>query len=135
MPSQEDWKRLGEQLIRRRVLLDRRFRKRRVFAEECGVNWRLVSDIESARRTNFGQAVLAELEIAYRLAPGSMERFLVGGELVAGEADQRQPADPAMAAAEHLRATPGASNAEIDAYLAVLDAFTPVRDGARRHGT
>lgn len=81
MPTPDDWNRLGELLKRRRVLVDRRYRKRELFAEERNVNLRLVSDIETARRANFTLASLLDLEDAYELAQGNIEEILAGGEL------------------------------------------------------
>jgi hypothetical protein len=79
-PSQ-DRQRLGELLIRRRLDLDGRYRNRQVFADERGVEYRIVSDIERARRANFHAVTIAEIERAYELPPGAIGRFLDGGEL------------------------------------------------------
>lgn len=85
MTDERDWTGLGEALIYRRIWLDPRYANRRMFAKERGIDYRLVSDIERVRRTNFGLAATAEIELAYGLAPGSIGRFLVGGELIAAE--------------------------------------------------
>ena len=73
--------RLGELLIRRRLDLDPRFRNRQVFADERGVEYRIVSDIERGRRSNFHAVTIAALEHAYDLPSGAIGRYLDGGEL------------------------------------------------------
>ncbi len=83
MPPGEDgpWERAGNLLIQRRIDMDPRYRNRRLFAEERGLNWRLLHDIERAKRTNFEPETLAAVESAYRLVPGSYGRMLEGGGL------------------------------------------------------
>lgn len=69
---------LGEQLKRRRVDLDPKYRSRGVFAAETGLNERLVADLENARREGYRDTTLAAVEVAYRLEPGTVSRFLEG---------------------------------------------------------
>lgn len=76
-----DWKRLGEQLMRRRIETDPRYSNRQLFTDERGLNYRTVSDIENGRRDNYEDQTLAAIEIAYRLAPGSIRRSLASGAL------------------------------------------------------
>lgn len=87
-PSQPDpaWQRLGEMLIKRRVDIDARYRNRRIFCADTDTDYRVISDIESARRTNFSQPMISHLETAYRLKAGNIKRMVLGGEL--------DPADP-----------------------------------------
>jgi hypothetical protein len=81
-PEQDgDWARVGGQLSHRRVEIDPRYRNRRLFAEERGVNWRLLHDLERAKRTNFEPETLTAFEVAYSLVRGSFTRSLAGGEL------------------------------------------------------
>ena len=47
------WVRLGELLVRRRIELDPRYRNRRTFTSERGVEYRIVNDIELGRRDNY----------------------------------------------------------------------------------
>lgn len=70
--DREAWQRLGELLKARRAELDPRYVNKRAFCADRGVNYRVVSDIESARRTNFTPEMLRALEVAYRLAPGAI---------------------------------------------------------------
>jgi hypothetical protein len=82
--SAERWQRLGAQLIQRRTALYPRH-SRGAFSETTGLSYRLVYDIEEARRTNFGTPVIAGIEAAYKLAPGAIGRFLDGAELRAAD--------------------------------------------------
>ena len=91
------WRELGIRLKQRRALLDPRWRNRRAFAQDNHLDYRLIYDIEEARRPNFGVTTLTAIAVAYRLAPDSITAFLGGGEL-----------DPAPAAAfqDHDRPLP-----------------------------
>ena len=84
------WERLGALLIQRRTQISPRFHSRGAFCEATGLKYRLVYDIEEARRENFGTPALAAIEAAYRLEPGAITRFLAGGEL---EPQSLPPAD------------------------------------------
>ena len=80
------WERLGRLLIQRRTALDPRYNNRQAFATATGLKYRLVYDIEEARRDNFGDTTLTSIEVAYKLDPGAIRRFLDGGELEPGTA-------------------------------------------------
>ena len=95
------WQLLGTRLKQRRAVLDPRWRNRRAFAEDNGVDYRLVYDIEEARRANFGVPALTALEVSYRLAPGSFRAFVAGGDL-----DLTGPAG-AAGAVSVVRSSPG----------------------------
>jgi transcriptional regulator with XRE-family HTH domain len=75
------WVRLGELLAQRRVEIDPRYKNRSLFADERGLNWRLLHDVERAKRANYAPDTVAALEVAYGLAPGAVGRALDGGEL------------------------------------------------------
>jgi hypothetical protein len=87
-PSHQDsaWQRLGELLIRRRVEINPSYAKRSTFCTDTGLDYRVVADIEKARRTNFSRAVIVQLEAGYQLSRGNIERILRGGDL--------EPAEP-----------------------------------------
>lgn len=74
------WRQLGERLTARRPQVDPRFRNRRVFAQENRVDYRVVFDIEKARRSNFSTGTITALEMAYRWKLGSIKKVLDGGE-------------------------------------------------------
>lgn len=73
------WQRLADLLIQRRAHLDPKYRNRQAFADEKQLDYRVVSDIEKHRRTNFSAPMIASLEVAYRWAPGSIKTVLAGG--------------------------------------------------------
>ena len=75
------WKRLGKLLVQRRIELSPKYRDRTTFAADTSLNWRLLHDIERAKRTNFSSESLAAIEVAYRLEPGAVDTALAGGEL------------------------------------------------------
>jgi hypothetical protein len=73
------WRRLGAMLIQRRTAIDPRFHNRGTFCDVTGLHYRVVYDIEEAKRRNFGNATLAAIETAYQLEPGTIADF-TGGE-------------------------------------------------------
>ena len=89
--------RLGKLLNRRRVDIDPRYHNRRIFAEERDVGYFTVLDIELAkpRSLKFEQSTVANLERAYALEHGAIDKFLErGGELAILDG---QPAEAASA--------------------------------------
>jgi hypothetical protein len=78
---QEAWKRLGQRLKQRRPQIEPRYRIRKVFAEENDLTDKTVQEIEKAYRTTFSPEMLSAIEVAYRLPPGNITRFLEGGDL------------------------------------------------------
>jgi hypothetical protein len=79
-PPDPAWERLGQMLFQRRTQLDARYSNRSKFATERGVDYRVVYDIEKARRTNFGDAVLGAIERAYELPAGAIRAALKGDD-------------------------------------------------------
>lgn len=75
------WQRLAAMLIQRRTAIDPRFHSRGAFCKATGLKYRLVYDIEEAKRTNFGSGALASIEAAYQLEPGTIRDFLAGEEV------------------------------------------------------
>jgi hypothetical protein len=72
---------LGRLLAARRVEISTRYRNRRTFAADTGLNWRTLYDIETGRRDNFRDETLRAFEAAYQLAPGSLDRAFASGGL------------------------------------------------------
>ncbi|MDT0302966.1 hypothetical protein [Streptomonospora wellingtoniae] len=97
-PTQQVWERLAELLVQQRGRIDSNARR---FADSTRLNYRLIYDIEHARRTNFRPAKLAEIEHAYRLRAGAIT------DLLEGRAETLEPdsgtADFAGTAAEDSR--------------------------------
>lgn len=74
-PTPQAWQRLAELLVQQRGRIDANAAR---FAKTTGLNYRLVYDIEHARRTNYRPATLSEVEAAYRLQEGTIAAFLAG---------------------------------------------------------
>ena len=73
--------RLGDLLRYRRIELNPAWRDRKVFAAEHNLTYRIVNDVENGRRANFEPGTVAGIEVAYKLAPGSLRRTEAGGML------------------------------------------------------
>lgn len=78
--ASEEWKRLGNLVVRRRNELG--MTTRESFAEATQLSSRMLGDVEKARRTNFDAGALARIEIALRWQSGSIDRILTGGDPV-----------------------------------------------------
>lgn len=74
------WERLAGLLVDRRIQLGPQYRNRLKFAADTGLNERLISDLENARRQRYRVTSLRAVEAAYRWEPGSVQRVLDGGE-------------------------------------------------------
>ncbi len=99
-PRHDGWARTGALLVDRRIEIDPRYKDRMLFSKERGLNWRLLYDIERAKRENFKPESLTAIEVAYELVPGSLARTNAGGPLeprsggtrnYAGAGNSRQP--------------------------------------------
>lgn len=77
---QPDWARLGRLLTQRRGQLGSEYLNRQKFCQITGLNERLVSDLENARRDGYRPATKAAVEQAYQWASGSIEKVLAGGD-------------------------------------------------------
>jgi helix-turn-helix protein len=98
----EDWKRLSDYVIARRIALG--MRDRRAFAAATGVTDRTLGKIENGKRVS--ASTLGAVENHLGWAPGSCRRILAGGEPVIVPADSGHPQydDPTL---QHLAETPG----------------------------
>lgn len=74
------WERAGKYLKQRRVELDPRYRSRALFARERSIDYRLSYDIETAARTNYRDATLTAIDLAYGLEPGFIQRLVNGDD-------------------------------------------------------
>src|SRR5262249_54423906 len=88
------WQRLGDLLVQRRIQLNPRYRDRRRLASANGLSWRLLYDVERAKRTNFTTETLLAFEAAYRWAPGSVASVLAGGDPVPLPPQREDPPGP-----------------------------------------
>ncbi len=98
----EDWRRLADYVIARRVELH--MMDRRSFAAATGVTDRTLGKLENGQRVSASTLGAVENQLGW--APGSCRRILAGGEPLAGPASG-SPAgydDPTL---QHLANTPG----------------------------
>ncbi|MFN2636814.1 MAG: hypothetical protein ABR585_07305 [Gemmatimonadaceae bacterium] len=116
----EAWQRLGELLVARRVELDVSYRNRRTFSAAVELDYRVLYDVESTRRTNFTKSTLRAIEQAYRLKANSLERTLGGGPLEPAE-PKEQPAEDSGGVEIPETATP-AEVAGMQQIRAVIEA-------------
>ncbi len=70
------WQNLAGLLVNRRIALDPRYRNRRIFCDEKRLEYRVISDIEGARRDNFSGPMLTAIEVAYDIADGAIKHAL-----------------------------------------------------------
>lgn len=125
--NQPAWKRLGDLLMRRRVEIDPRYRNRRVFVAERGMDYRMVNTVERGQRSNYEPQTIAAFEEAYQLAPGAIARTLNGADL-----EPLPPARSAREAAAPPSPLSDVDEAELRPYLqAVLD---EIAAAIARHG-
>jgi Helix-turn-helix len=101
MPG-EDWRRLADYVVARRVYLG--MRDRRAFAEATGVTDRTLGKLENGQQVSPSTLGVVENQLGW--GPGSCRRILAGGEPVTEPADQGRAEydDPTL---RHLANTPG----------------------------
>lgn len=74
-------KRLGDLLVRRRIELNPAWRNRRAFVARYKLSYRITNDLERGHWRDFEPVTVTAFEVAYELAPGSLNRSLHSGEL------------------------------------------------------
>lgn len=100
--ADEDWKRLGDYVVARRIALG--MRDRRALAAVTGVTDRTLGKVETGRRVS--ASTLGALDNHLGWAPGSCRRILAGGEpvILAASASSPQYDDPTL---QHIAEVPG----------------------------
>ncbi len=98
----EDWRRLADYVVARRVELG--MRDRRAFAEATGVTERTLGKLENGQHVSPSTLGMVENRLGW--APGSCRRILAGGEpkLVSPELGHAEYQDPTL---WHIASTPG----------------------------
>jgi Helix-turn-helix len=98
----EDWWRLADYVIARRVELG--MRDRRALAEASGVTERTLGKLENGQSVSPSTLGMVENRLGW--APGSCRRILAGGEPILGPQDlgQGEHGDPTL---WHIASTPG----------------------------
>jgi transcriptional regulator with XRE-family HTH domain len=101
MPG-EDWKRLGDYVVARRIALG--MRDRRALAATTGVTDRTLGKLENGKRVS--ASTLGAVENHLGWAPGSCRRILAGGEpiMLTTAPGHSQFDDPTL---QHIAETPG----------------------------
>jgi Helix-turn-helix domain len=100
--ADEDWQRLGDYVVARRIALG--MRDRRSLAVATGVTERTLGKVETGRRVS--ASTLGALDNHLNWAPGSCRQVLAGGEpaVVAGGASLPHYDDPTL---QHIAEVPG----------------------------
>jgi hypothetical protein len=100
--ADEDWQRLGDYVVARRIALG--MRDRRALAEATGVSDRTLGKVETGRRVS--ASTLGALDNHLGWAPGSCRQVLAGGEPVIVAAGPALPRydDPTL---QHIAEVPG----------------------------
>ena len=98
----EDWQRLADYVIARRVELG--MRDRRAFAEATGVTERTLGKLENGQHVSPSTLGMVENRLGW--TPGSCRRILAGGEPKTGSPDPAPAGyqDPTLG---HIASTPG----------------------------
>ena len=100
--ADEDWRRLADYVVARRVELG--MRDRRALAEATGVTERTLGKLENGQRVSPSTLGMVENRLGW--APGSCRRILAGGEPNLGSQDlgPAEYDDPTLG---HIASTPG----------------------------
>jgi hypothetical protein len=100
--ADEDWQRLGDYVVARRIALG--MRDRRSLAVATGVTERTLGKVETGRRVS--ASTLGALDNHLHWAPGSCRQVLAGGEpaVAAGGASLPRYDDPTL---QHIAEVPG----------------------------
>lgn len=113
----EAWKRLGEELQKRRGQLGYGFRQRGDFLTDRGgppPSAKMLARLERGERGAYPPSTITRLEALYEYAPGSFEAILAGGE---GTPVAAPPRAPLRAAPDAPPSAPGSPAEEILADL------------------
>ncbi len=121
----EDWPRLADYVVARRVELG--MRDRRAFALATGVTERTLGKLENGQHVSPSTLGMVENRLGW--APGSCRRILAGGEPNAGPPDlaQEERADPTLF---HLASTPGLPPDVVRGLVALARNWRQGDDGA-----
>jgi hypothetical protein len=98
----EDWRRLGDYVVARRIALG--MRDRRALAAATGVTDRTLGKLENGKRVSASTLGAVENQLGW--APGSCRKMLAGGEPVmpAAATSHQQFDDPTL---QYIAGTPG----------------------------
>jgi Helix-turn-helix len=120
----EDWRRLADYVVARRVELG--MRDRRALAAATGITDRTLGKLENAQRVS--PSTLGVIENLFGWAPGSCRRIMAGGEpnvTTGAQADARYD-DPTL---RHLASTPGLPPEVVRGLIALARNWRQDEDG------
>jgi hypothetical protein len=122
--SGEDWKRLGDYVVARRIALG--MRDRRALAAATGVTDRTLGKLENGRRVS--PSTLGAVENHLGWAPGSCRRILAGREpvMLAAAAGHPQFDDPTL---QYIAETPGLPADVVRGLIALARNWRDQEDG------
>jgi len=120
----EDWQRLADYVVARRVELG--MRDRRAFAEATGVTERTLGKLENGQRVSPSTLGMVDNRLGW--ATGSCRRVLAGGEPTVVSPDRGRPEheDPTL---WHLASTPGLPPDVVRGLVALARNWRPDGDG------
>ncbi|HEY7325226.1 MAG TPA: helix-turn-helix transcriptional regulator, partial [Streptosporangiaceae bacterium] len=122
MPG-DDWRRLADYVVARRVELG--MRERRALAVATGVTDRTLGKLENGHRVSASTLAVIENELGW--SPGSCRRILAGGAPgLAAANDDGQYADPTL---RHLANTPGLPPDVVRGLIALARTWRDGEDG------
>jgi hypothetical protein len=122
----DDWKRLGDYVVARRIALG--MRDRRALAAATGVTDRTLGKLENGRRVS--ASTLGAVENHLGWGPGSCRKVLAGGEpvMLAGIASRPQFDDPTL---QHIAETPGLPPDVVRGLIALARNWRELEDDRR----
>jgi hypothetical protein len=122
----DDWKRLGDYVVARRIALG--MRDRRALAAATGVTDRTLGTLENGGRVS--ASTLGAVENHLGWGPGSCRKVLAGGEpvMLAGIASRPQFDDPTL---QHIAETPGLPPDVVRGLIALARNWRELEDDRR----
>ena len=121
----EDWQRLADYVIARRVQLG--LRDRRAFAEATGVTERTLGKLENGQRVSPSTLGMVENHLGW--SPGSCRRILAGEEPHVASQD-RGPAEYQDPTLWHIASTPGLPPDVVRGLVALARNWRQSEEGA-----
>jgi transcriptional regulator with XRE-family HTH domain len=122
--SGDDWRRLGDYVIARRMQLG--MRDRRALAAATGVTDRTLGKLENGQRVSASTLGVIENELGW--TPGSCRRILSGGEPSLNR-DEQQATDYDDPTLRHLSSTPGLPPDVVNGLIALARNWRQDQDG------
>jgi Helix-turn-helix len=121
--SGDDWRRLADYVIARRVQLG--MRDRRALSAVTGVTDRTLGKLENGQRVSASTLGVIENQLGW--APGSCRKILAGGEPSLNRDEQRADYDdPTL---KHLASTPGLPPDVVSGLIALARNWRQDQDG------